>query len=55
MNVPLVDLKLQYQNIKPEIDAAIQNVLDSSAFILGKSVSDFERAFAEAHHVRHCI
>ncbi len=28
MNVPLVDLKAQYQTIKPEIDEAIQRVLD---------------------------
>ena len=30
MNVPLVDLKAQYRSIKPEIDAAIQRVLDST-------------------------
>ena len=46
MNVPLVDLKAQYRSIKPEIDAAIQRVLDSTAFILGDEVKAFETAFA---------
>lgn len=55
MTVPFLDLKLQYQSIKPEIDAAIQQVIDNSAFILGKAVSDFEKGFATAHSVKHCI
>ena len=55
MNVPFLDLKIQYQSIKHEINPAIQNVLDNAAFVLGKSVSDFEKAFAEAHQVKHCI
>jgi len=46
MHIPLVDLKAQYATIKPEIDAAIQRVLDNTAFIQGKEVADFERAFA---------
>jgi len=55
MNIPLVDLQAQYRSIKPEIDAAIQNVIDTSQFILGKAVHDFEEAFAKAHGVKHCI
>lgn len=55
MKVPLADLKAQYLSIKPEIDAAIQNVIENTQFILGKAVSDFERAFAQAHQVKHCI
>ncbi len=47
MNVPLVDLKAQYLSIKPEIDAAIQRVIDNTAFIMGKEVAQFEEAFAE--------
>jgi dTDP-4-amino-4,6-dideoxygalactose transaminase len=47
MQVPLVDLKAQYASIKPEIDAAIQRVLDHTGFIMGKEVSDFEQAFAQ--------
>jgi hypothetical protein len=34
MEVPFLDLKVQYRSIKKEIDAAIQKVLDNTAFIL---------------------
>ena len=44
--IPLVDLQAQYRTIKPEIDAAMQRVLDGSQYILGPAVSAFEQAFA---------
>jgi dTDP-4-amino-4,6-dideoxygalactose transaminase len=44
--IPFVDLKTQYRALKPEIDRAIQQVLDESQFILGPAVSAFERDFA---------
>lgn len=44
--VPFLDLKSPYDELKPEIDAAIQRVLDSGWFILGPEVEAFERAFA---------
>ena len=46
IQVPFVDLKAQYAGIKPEIDAAIQRVVDSAGFILGDEVSQFEKALA---------
>jgi dTDP-4-amino-4,6-dideoxygalactose transaminase len=46
LNVPLVDLKAQYAKIKPEVDAAIQRVLDNTSFILGDEVKTFEADFA---------
>ena len=55
MQIPFLDLKAQYQSIKKEINPAIQHVLDNTAYILGKSVSDFEKSFTEAHNVKHCI
>jgi len=55
MNIPLVDLKAQYNSIKEEVNTAIQNVIDNSAFILGKAVYDFETAFAKAHNVKNCV
>jgi dTDP-4-amino-4,6-dideoxygalactose transaminase len=45
--VPFVDLKAQYQTIKPEIDAAIASVIENTNFILGPQVAAFEKAFAE--------
>ncbi len=54
MKVPFLDLKAQYQSIKEEVMPAIQNVIENTAFVLGKSVFDFEKAFAEAHDVKFC-
>ena len=45
-NIPLVDLKAQYASIKPEIDAAIQRVVENTRFIMGPEVRAFEEAFA---------
>lgn len=47
MLVPLVDLKAQYSTIKPEIDEAIQRVLNNTSFILGQEVNAFEKVFAD--------
>jgi dTDP-4-amino-4,6-dideoxygalactose transaminase len=44
--IPFVDLKAQYLSIKPEIDAAIMNILDTTQFVLGKEVAAFEQEFA---------
>ena len=44
--IPFVDLKAQYRSLKPEVDRAIQQVLDESQYILGPAVSAFERDFA---------
>ena len=46
MPIPLVDLKAQYLSIKDEIDAAIQQVVDSTSYILGPDVRAFEEASA---------
>ncbi|MEW5800014.1 MAG: DegT/DnrJ/EryC1/StrS family aminotransferase [Bacteroidota bacterium] len=55
MQIPFLDLKAQYQSIKNEVNPAIQQVLDNTAYILGKSVADFEKTFAAEHNVKHCI
>ncbi len=55
MQVPFLDLKAQYQEIKDEISPSIQNVIESSAFVLGKAVFEFEEQFAEFHNVKHCL
>src|SRR5947209_3712292 len=53
--VPFVDLQAQYQTIKTEVDAAIQRVLDTSAFILGREVEEFEHEFAGYVGARECV
>jgi dTDP-4-amino-4,6-dideoxygalactose transaminase len=55
MSIPLVDLKAQYQGIKPEIDSAIQGILDSTAFIGGKAVKGFESNFARFCMANYCV
>jgi dTDP-4-amino-4,6-dideoxygalactose transaminase len=55
MPVPFVDLQAQYRSIKAEVDAAVQRVLDTSAFILGHEVETFEGAFAEYVGARECV
>lgn len=53
--VPFADLYAQYQSIKPEIDAAIESVIKSSAFIRGPFVEKFESEFSEMIGVKHCV
>ncbi len=55
MKIPLVDLKTQYYNLKEEIDRAIQSVLDSGQFILGKEVQGLEEAVARYSNARYAI
>lgn len=55
MNVPFVDLKIQYQSLKSEIDNAIQSVIERTAFIKGEEVGKFEQNFAEKYEVKNCI
>ncbi len=55
MNVPFVDLKIQYQNIREEINREIQQVLDSAMFIMGPKVKIFEAGFAGLHDAKYCI
>ncbi len=55
MNIPFVDLKAQYQSIKRDIDTAIETVIRETAFIGGKHVSVFEKAFAKAAGTAHAV
>ena len=49
------DLKAQYQALKPEIDAGIEAVINSSAFILGKPVTELEDKLAAYAGRKHCV
>ena len=53
--IPFVDLKTQYRSIKEEIDTALQSVLDSSQFVLGKEVAAFEEEFAVYCQAKYAI
>ena len=55
IQVPLLDLKPQYRALKTEIDAAIEQVCDSQAFILGPGVRELEASVAAYSGCRHGI
>ena len=44
--IPLVDLKTQYEQHKDEFQEAINTVLSTTSFVLGKDVESFEKNFA---------
>ncbi|MDA3843804.1 MAG: DegT/DnrJ/EryC1/StrS family aminotransferase [Candidatus Kapabacteria bacterium] len=47
MNVPLLDLKLQYQTIKKEVEPKLLEIAESQMLILGKEVAQLEKDLAE--------
>jgi len=55
MNIPFVDLQIQYQSIKQEIDEAIESILTHAIFVNGEPLASFEKNFAEYMGVEHCI
>ncbi len=55
MNVPFLDLKAQYDSIRGEMNAAIQEVLDSCAFAGGPFVEKFEKEWATYCGVGHAV
>lgn len=55
MAVPFLNLSAQYALLKPQMDEAIQHVLDTNAFALGPAVEKFEKEFAAFCGTKHCI
>lgn len=55
MNIPLLDLKAQYQPIRAEIQAAVQAVCDEQGFVLGPRVVAFEESVAKYIGARYAI
>ena len=55
MKVPFLDLKAQYESIKDEVAASIQQVLDKTAFAGGPFVAQFEKKFAAFCHTQYAI
>ena len=53
--IQFVDLVAQYQQIKPEVDAAMAKVCSRGDFILGEDVKLFEQEFAAFCKVPHCV
>ncbi|MGB3573350.1 MAG: DegT/DnrJ/EryC1/StrS family aminotransferase [Phormidesmis sp.] len=55
IQIPILDLKPQYQAIKADIRAAIDEVLESGQFVLGATVQQFESEAASYLGVKHAI
>lgn len=55
MNVPLLDLKAQYQQIKHEIEPVLLRVAESQYFILGPDVTELEKNIANYVGTKHAI
>ncbi|HWN99350.1 MAG TPA: DegT/DnrJ/EryC1/StrS family aminotransferase [Blastocatellia bacterium] len=53
--VPFLDLRASYLELKEELDAAFQRVMNSGWYILGEEVNAFEQEFAEYCGTRHCV
>lgn len=55
MQVPLLDLRAQYADLKPAIQSAIGELCDTQHFVLGPKVAELEAAIAEYSNVSHAI
>jgi dTDP-4-amino-4,6-dideoxygalactose transaminase len=55
MKIPFLDLNSAYRELKAELNAAYQRVMDSGWYILGQEVEAFEREFATYCGAKHCI
>ena len=55
MSIPFIDLKAQYQALKPAIDARIQKVLDHGQYIMGPEVRELEERLEAYTGATHCI
>ncbi|WP_018139627.1 MULTISPECIES: DegT/DnrJ/EryC1/StrS aminotransferase family protein [unclassified Thioalkalivibrio] len=53
--IPMVDLQRQYQSLRPEIDAALQEVLAGARYVLGPNVQALEDELARYLGVEHAI
>jgi dTDP-4-amino-4,6-dideoxygalactose transaminase len=54
-SVPFIDLPAQFRSLKPEIDKALAPVFESTGFILGPAVAEFEQAFAQYNNAKFCV
>jgi dTDP-4-amino-4,6-dideoxygalactose transaminase len=54
-NIPFLDLRAQYLELKEELDDAYCRTMDSGWYILGGEVEAFEREFADYCGVDHCV
>jgi dTDP-4-amino-4,6-dideoxygalactose transaminase len=55
MNVPILDLKPAYEELRVELDAAYHRVMESGWVLLGRELEAFEKEYAASVGVKHCV
>jgi len=55
VNIPFIDIRSSYFELKEEIDEAVKRVFDSGWYILGEEVDAFEAEFSQYTETEHCI
>jgi UDP-2-acetamido-2-deoxy-ribo-hexuluronate aminotransferase len=55
MTIPFIDLKTQYQALKPQIQARINSVLEHGQYIMGPEVKELEDKLSAFTGAKHCI
>ncbi len=55
MQIPLINLKKQYETIKDDIEKAVQEVLSNTQYIMGPNVKEFEKEFSQYLGINHSI
>lgn len=55
MQIPLINLKIQYDTIKEEVERKVLDVLSAGQYIMGPNVREFEKEFSEYLGVKHSI
>lgn len=55
MSIPFIDLKAQYQALKPQIQERIDAVLEHGQYIMGPEVKELEERLAAYTGAKHCI
>ncbi|MFK8028273.1 MAG: DegT/DnrJ/EryC1/StrS family aminotransferase [Gammaproteobacteria bacterium] len=53
--IPMVDLRQQYQSIKDEVQSALNNTLDNTAFIMGPNVHALEEEVSQYLNIKHSV
>jgi dTDP-4-amino-4,6-dideoxygalactose transaminase len=54
-NIPFLDLRAGYMELKPELDEAVARVMESGWYLLGKETDAFESEYAAYTESRHCV
>src|SRR5690554_6409192 len=55
MKTPFLNLQLQHDAVKADLEAAFREILESNSFILGQNVSAFEKEYATLNQTKEAI